>query len=497
VTPVLLADLLDRQADRAPASPALTRAERTWSYGELRARSLACAEWLRRHAVGRGDRVLVLAGNAMESVAIVFAAARMGALYALVSDQVRPFHLEHILRDCEPSLVLAEGDAVPAASRLATAPVRSLEELPRAPSVSPPPQEPACLSIDPVSLIYTSGSTAMPKAVVSTHRQVLFATSAIQARLDYRPGDVVFCCLPLSFDYGLYQAFLACSAGSHLVLGGAADAGPALLDRLREHGVTILPCVPSLAAALARLVERSGAAPERLRMVTNTGAALSRPTADRLRAAIPGLAVVPMFGLTECKRVSVMEPNGDLVRPGSVGRPLPDTEAYVVDRAGRRLPAGEAGELVVRGPHVMAGYWRAPELTASRFRRDEFGQPLLFSGDRCRTDADGYLYFLGRQDDLYKQNGFRVSAVEVEAAAGDIPAVHLAAVLPPSDGRGASLVVSGDVTPAEVLRQLAGRLEEHKLPARCLVVDDLPLGPNGKVDRRALAGLVEEAGDAI
>src|SRR5262249_26583146 len=150
----------------------------------------------------------------------------------------------------------------------------------------------------------------------------------------------------------------------------AADAGPALAGRLCEHAVTVLPCVPSLAATLVRLIERSGAAPGRLRLVTNTGAALPRACADRLRAAIPGLEVVPMFGLTECKRVSVMEPNGDLLRPGSVGRPLPDTEAYVVDDAGHRLPAGEAGELVVRGPHVMAGYWRAPELTAARFRRD-------------------------------------------------------------------------------------------------------------------------------
>src|SRR5439155_10777265 len=218
----------------------------------------------------------------------------------------------------------------------------------------------------------------------------------------------VWCCMPLSFDYGLYQVFLACASGAHLVLGEAADAGPPLLRQLEEHGATVLPLVPSLAANLTRLIGRSARPPTRLRMVTNTGATLSPAASARLRELVPRLDVVPMFGLTECKRVSIAEPNADLTRPRSVGTPLPGTEAYVVDPEGRRLPPGETGELVVRGPHVMAGYWRARELTAARFRRDGSGSPLLYTGDHCRLDADGHLYFVGRTDDIYKQRGLRV-----------------------------------------------------------------------------------------
>jgi amino acid adenylation domain-containing protein len=483
----LLHDLLDRQAADAPRAPALTHGTRSLSYRELRDRSLAYAAWLTRQGLGRGDRVLVLAPHAAEVAALTFAASRLGAIFAVISDQIRAYMLEHVLRDSEPRLVVGTTEAAATAERLVDIPVHDLDDLPTASldGVPLPPSQPT----DPLAFIYTSGSTAKPKAVVSPHRQVLFATRAIQSRLRYRPDDTVWCCMPLSFDYGLYQIFLACLSGAHLVLGDKADAGPPLLRQLREHRATVLPLVPSLAASLTRLIARSGRPPERLRMVTNTGAALSPAASARLREVVPGLDVVHMFGLTECKRVSIAEANVDLDRPGSVGTPLPGTEAYVVDLEGNRLPPGETGELIVRGPHVMAGYWRAPELADARFRGT-----LLCTGDQCRIDADGHLYFVGRTDDIYKQHGFRVSAVEVEAAAMDIPEVELAAVLPPSGEEGARLLVTGAITTAQLARELATRLEEYTVPPNLSVVDTFPLSVNGKVDKRRLAEThVEEA----
>ncbi|WNV85129.1 class I adenylate-forming enzyme family protein [Umezawaea sp. Da 62-37] len=467
----LLHDLLDQRASLTPHAPAVRRGDRIWTYHDLLRKSLACAEWLRAKGVRRGDRVLVLAPHAPETAALVYACSRLGALHVVLSDRVRPYHLDHILADSEPAVVLTGDD---------------LGELPDEPAGAPPSGAP-CLPVDPVALIYTSGSTAMPKAVVSTHAQVRFAVAAIQERLRYRADDVVFCCLPLSFDYGQYQMYLSCQAGSCLVIADDADAGPALLTRLIEHRVSVFPLVPSLAATLGRLVHRAGHSPGRLRLVTNTGAALPATASARLRDAIPGLDVVAMFGLTECKRVSIAEPNSDLTRPGSAGTPLPGTEAYAVDGDGNRLPAGEIGELVVRGQHVMAGYWRAPELTAKRFRRDEFGQPVLFTGDRCRFDADGHLHFIGRTDDIYKQRGFRVSSLEVEAAALDVPGVELAAVLPPGEQCPvARLAVTGDIPERDLVDELGARLEEHKLPGQYHVLADLPLSVNGKIDKKAL-----------
>lgn len=486
----LLHHILDRRARTSPEAKAVTCDDESWTYGELHAASLGYAGWLADLGVQRGDRVLVIAPHALQTVAVVFAASRLGALYVVVADELRPYVLGHILRDCEPRTVLVAGDATQTRSVAGSVPVHRLDELPLT-ERCPLPRE-IGISLDPVGLTYTSGSTAMPKAVVSTHLQVLFAANAIAQQLDYRDDDVVFCCLPLSFDYGLYQIFLSCLRCAELVLGRQADAGPALLGALREHGATVLPAVPSLATILAALVARSGRPPTALRLLTNTGAALSDGLIDELATRIPGLEVAPMFGLTECKRVSIMAPSERARRPGSVGRPLPDTEVFVVDDDGRRLGPGCVGELVVRGPNVMAGYWRAPELTAARFRRDKHGAALLFTGDQCRLDADGYLYFVSRRDELFKQGGVRMSALEVEAAAMDIAGVQLAALLLPTAERGALLAVSGNVTREEVLDGLALRLEEVRLPRACHVLENLPLQPSGKVDKRALADVLAQ-----
>jgi acyl-CoA synthetase (AMP-forming)/AMP-acid ligase II len=481
----LLHDLLDRSAEQTPDAYALTSGDRSWSFAELRDRTIAVAGWLQHHGVGRQDRVLILDHNNPETVMIAFAASRLGAAFAVISDQIRPYHLGHVLADCAPRIVVATAGAAAGAQQLTEAPVVQMADAPLTSSETDMPRMP-CLPTDLVSLIYTSGSTALPKAVVSTHQQVLFAAAAIGSRLEYQADDVVFCCLPLSFDYGLYQVFLSCAAGARLVLDDESGAGPALLRRLIEAQATVLPLVPHLGGMLGRLIRRADQRPSLLRMVTNTGAALPGAVASDLRALMPGLSVVAMFGLTECKRVSIAEPDLDLTRPGSVGRPLPGTEVLVVDAEENPRPPGEIGELIVRGPHVMAGYWNSPELTAARFRRDYLGRTSLHTGDYCWLDKDGYLYFAGRGDDIYKQNGFRVSATEVEAAAADIPGVELAAVLTPDGQRGAVLVVTGLVTEDCLAAELRARLEERKLPASYRVTDTMPLNVNGKIDKRAL-----------
>jgi acyl-CoA synthetase (AMP-forming)/AMP-acid ligase II len=160
----------------------------------------------------------------------------------------------------------------------------------------------------------------------------------------------------------------------------------------------------------------------------------------------------------------------------------------VVDDDGRPVPPGTLGELVVRGPHVMAGYWRRPELTAQRFRLAEGLFPELHTGDYGWLDEDGYLYFSGRRDDIYKSRGFRVSATEVEAAALRVAGVRAAAVLPPGGDRpDAVLYVVTDLDRDEVLGRLREQIEPYKVPARCILVETMPLNANGKTDKVALA----------
>ena len=487
--PGLLHALLDEAAARDPEGMAVRDSGGAWTYSRLVEEGHRAATWLLRRGVGRGDRVLVRLPGSRELAALLYGASRIGAAFSPVSPKLRPFQLRGVLREADPALVLAADQDAAAVRGLTDRPVvaagTAWDELRDAPATSPAarPDE-----ADMALLLFTSGSTSTPKGVVCPHAAVVFAARAVAARLRYRPDDVVLSWLPVAFDYGLYQFLLAAVGGAELVLAGETP-GAGMLAELRTTGATVVPVLPPLATMLLALAARDpGSVPETVRLFTNTGAALAPSAIEALRRRFPGAQVTLMFGLTECKRVSIMEPDGDLERPGSVGRALDGTEVQILDEHGRRLPPGEVGEIVVSGPHVMAGYWRAPELTARRFRRSPgTGRVLLRTGDYGHLDQSGYLYFQGRRDDLYKSRGVRTSAVEVEAAAVDVTGVRQASVLPPRDGRGAVLFVVGDRTAGEVLRELALRLETAKVPSACQVVESLPLTPNGKPDRARLA----------
>ncbi|WP_217246039.1 class I adenylate-forming enzyme family protein [Streptomyces sp. AC602_WCS936] len=497
-TAQLLHELLDQAAERSPQSVALSTQGGSLTYGELAEASVRMAGRLHTEGVGRGDRMVVTASDGLGITLLVYAASRLGLVFSILHEQVRGAPLEHVVKDCEPELLVSDDPEVARTAARHDVAFLRMEELvrpaldPRT-AAAPLPEDPGTLTVDPVSLIYTSGTTALPKAVVSTHQQVLFSATAIQACLNYRADDVVYCPLPLSFDYGLYQVYLSALSGARLHLGTVAEAGPPLLRSLEAAGATVLPGVPSVADRLAWLLRRSTGKLGRLRLLTNTGAALSDSTMSALRGALPQLRIQVMYGLTECKRTAIMPPDGDLTHPGSCGTPLPGTEVFVIGDDGERLPAGEIGQFVVRGPNVMAGYWRRPELTAERFPRTEGLFPELRTGDYGWRDKEGYLYFSGRRDDLYKERGFRLSATEVEAAATRVDGVTSAAVLPPEGKRTAVLAVVADITADEVREGMRDHIEPFKIPRRCVRLDALPTNGNGKVDRKKLAALIERA----
>ncbi|MHC3470954.1 class I adenylate-forming enzyme family protein [Streptomyces sp. 7R007] len=492
MAPHLLHDLLDDRI-RRPTAPAVTRGDRTLRYGELRDASLRLAGVLHSCGLRRGDRLFVTDCAHPYLPALLFAASRLGAVFTVVHEEVTGPVLRHILADCAPRLVVTGIEETGRAARDARIRHLTLDELYDLPAGPVPTTSQLPLSVDPVCLVYTSGTTALPKAVVCTHAQVVFAATAIGRRLRYTADDVVHCFLPLSFDYGLYQVFLCAAAGAHLHLGTRAEAGPGLLGALVRTGTTVLPAVPPVAAALLTLLRRRPGPRPPLRLLTNTGAAMPDATLAGLRAELPDVRVQLMYGLTECKRVSIMEPDEDLSRPGTVGRPLDGTEVFTVDADGNRQPPGAVGEITVRGPHVMAGYWRRPELTSERFVRREGLFPELRTGDYGSVDEDGYLRFAGRRDDIYKQDGFRVSAIEVEAAARRVPGVTAAAVLvPDADHPQAVLVVSGDAAPDTVLPQLRQWIENYKVPPRCVSVARLPASANGKTDKKTLTRWITE-----
>lgn len=481
--------LLDVAADQVPKHIALLTDQQKVTYQELQKQTRSLASYLHDLGVRRGDRVAILLPNSVPVVAAIMAASRLGALYMVLNWSTKAYQLEHILADATPRVLLTARTRLDEIQEI-TSHICLLtveDDWDRAIQASPYCETPVHITQDLASLIYTSGSTGKPKAVMSTHRNIRFAASAIQHCLKMERSDIIGLFLPLSFDYGLYQIFLAFQVGATLALGTESDAGPRLLQRLNEWQVTSFPLVSSLAEPLLRLCYRPRARLPELRSITNTGMHLPLPYIQELQKLWPQVRIYVMFGQTECKRISILDPKDFVRKPHSVGRPLPDTECLIVDSEGQTLPSGSIGELVVRGPHVMAGYWNAAEITEKRYRRLEPSHQIaLFTGDFCSLDEDGFLYFHGRQDDIYKQKGYRVSALEVEASALNVKGVEQAALIPYVDDKGAVLFIQGTITQDELLHQLHLRLESSKVPDRIVSSERLPLTMNGKIDKNHL-----------
>ncbi|MFJ2867677.1 class I adenylate-forming enzyme family protein [Kitasatospora sp. NPDC087314] len=473
--------LLDRAAGRFGDRRAVTDHAGSWTWHELDRASRRVAGALLALGVAPGDRVLAVLPPGREFVAVLFGALRAGAAVVPANGSASPFELDWVLTDAEPSVLVSDRAELTApaervGARIVT-PAALLDW--RAAGSSAVSAESTAL------LLYTSGSTGRPKGIVCPHRAVAFAAGAISRRLAYRSDDVVWTRLPFSFDYGLYQIFLCALAGAELVLPQGTASSRELVA-LRAARATVVPVVPTFAAMLARLAARDPR-PLSVRLFTNTGAALVGQDVGRLRGAFPDAAVVCMYGMSECKRITVADPDEDLAHPATVGRALPGTRLWVVDPHGTPVPPGETGEIVAAGPHVMAGYWRAGDQTARRFRPAPDGDgPAVFTGDHGCLDADGRLYFAGRADDLFKRRGWRMGTQELELAMLDIPGVRAAAAVPPAPDGTLTVWAVTDLPPERVLRGLTERLGAARTPDRCVVVADLPRTAHGKIDRAAL-----------
>jgi amino acid adenylation domain-containing protein len=494
-------DLLDVAAANSPEGVFL-RGACPMGFGELGAASHAIAAWLRSRGLVPGDRVLIAAANHAEAIAAAFGAARCGVTFAFLHHTIPPVGFRRIVEQVEPSCVVLDSKTAHLQTVVADLPLLTtgasvIDGATPLADVIASNRAARVESVrrDPLCLIYTSGSSGEPRGVMVSHDNVAFTASAIQQRLRYRADDRIGLYLPLSFDYGLYQLFLALAARASIFVGEPDLVPLRLCNDLADECITVVPGVPSLFSALVRMLARMPRALPRLRAVTNTGERLPPATIERLRALLPRLEVFLMYGLTECKRVSILLPEEMEAHPGSVGRPLDGTTAEVVLPDGSVAPDGVPGELVVSGPHLTMGYWRAPDETARRFRAAGDGTRLLFTGDTCRRSADGHLYFEGRGDAQRKRRGFRISLLEIESAALSIKGAVSAAAVAPPDSDELHLFLTGDgraISADAVIHELRERLEPHKMPDRIHVVAALPTTSHGKVDQQRLCALAAE-----
>jgi len=526
---MLLENFLERSARRYADKPAVVCGDETIAYGELERRANRLAHALRALGVERGDRVAIHLDNSIEAVTAIFAALKAGAVFLMVNPTTKPDKLRFVLEDCRARALIARRRRLLATEHLATMiamdPPARADKRPVAPDTergareacdngakpaaptladwhdlladdayptSPPPK--AHIDIDLAALVYTSGSTGRPKGVMLTHRNMVAAATSITTYLENVPEDVILSVLPLSFDYGLYQALMSVKIGGTLLLERSFAYPHAVMLDAEAQRATGLPLVPTMLAMLLQMdLERYDLS--RLRYVTNTGAALPVEHIRQLRRRLPHVDIYSMYGLTECKRVAYLPPEEVDTRPNSVGKAMPNCEAYLIDDEGRRLPLGSTGELVVRGGNVMPGYWERPEETAAALRDGPLpGERILATGDVFRTDSEGYLYFVGRKDDIIKSRGEKVSPREVEDVLTAHPAVAEAAVIGVANallGQAVHAFVAPreghEPSERELLRHCAGQLEDFMVPRHVAICDHLPRTANGKIDKKALA----------
>jgi len=479
---------------RFPGKTALVAGPERLTYAELARRAGSLAAELRRLGITRGERVVIFLHNSPDAVVSVFATLLAGGVFSVVNPGTKADKLAYILNHCtaralitEPRLAevaQAARDRAPAVQAMLVTPLTL-------PEASAPAD--AGIDLDLAMIIYTSGSTGFPKGVMMTHANIVAAATSITTYLESRADDVVLSVLPLAFDYGLYQALMCAKVGATLVLEKSFTYPAVVLEKLRAERVTGFPLVPTLAAMLLQMKHlRPDMFPD-LRYITNTAAALPRAHIERLRELFPSARLYSMYGLTECKRCTYLPPEELERRPESVGIAIPGTEAYVVNELDERCAPGEVGELVIRGAHVMKGYWADEEASARALKPGPYPwEKVLYTGDLFRTDDEGFLYFVSRKDDIIKTRGEKVSPKEVENVIYELAGVREVAVIGVPDailGQAIKAIVAADegLTERDIIRHCAARLEEFMVPSEVEFRGELPKSENGKIARKELA----------
>ena len=529
--PCLLAELIQFNAQRLPDNIALVDAEGELSYAQLGQQVRSAAQAFMACGLARGARVAIWLEKRREMVIACFAAAHAGLVFVPINPTLKSAQVRHILNDSGAELLLAsqprwqllaaDGTPPPALLRHAwllgeagdLGSCRDLQ-LQRWDDVLHPPSgvdhAHRVIDTDVAALLYTSGSTGKPKGVVLSHRNMVTGAKSVAQYLHNVQADVLLAALPLSFDAGFSQLTTAFLVGARVVLINPLVPRD-VLNAVVRYRVTGLTAVPPLFMQMTALPWPSEIS-QTLRYLANTGGHMPRTTLDVLRERLPRSEIFLMYGLTEAFRSTYLDPSELDRRPDSIGKAIPNAEILVLREDGTPCEIDEPGELVHRGALVSLGYWNDADKTAERFRplprasgvlpeALQLSDVVVFSGDTVRKDADGFLYFIGRRDDMIKTSGYRVSPTEIEEVAyatGLISECAAFGIAHDTLGQVVCLVVcpaqgKTDLNPNMLSHACRNMLPPYMCPSSITVMNaPLPRNPNGKIDRRLLSELLNE-----
>ncbi|MCI0505902.1 MAG: AMP-binding protein [Gammaproteobacteria bacterium] len=509
----LLRDGLLASAQRYPHKEALVVEGKGFTYMQVVESSLSLAAALKDRGLQRGDRVVIFIDNSWPCIISIYGTLLAGGVFVVVNPQTKSDKLSFILNDCEARFLISncylENIYSPALEnvmsviavitsgtrsnkQIKVTPVESFENLVEHTKPLPAPVD--VIPNDLAALIYTSGSTGTPKGVMQTHQAMVFAAWSLIEYQRLTDKDRIMLVLPIAFDYGLYQLLMAMKLGATLIVEKSFAFPADIYTRIKEQQATVLPAVPTIFATMISSYKKKEIQFPGIKRITNTAASLSKEFIPYLHQIFPNALIYSMYGLTECKRVSYLEPELIDVKPESVGKAIPGTEVYLLTPEGNPVAPGEKGILYVRGPHIMAGYWKQPQLTDEMLKPGKLpGERVLCTHDWFKMDDEGFLYFAGRTDDIIKTRGEKVSPLEVEKTLVQIEGIEEAAVIGVDDeilGQAIRAFVVADSASkldGKKIKQLClAKLENYMAPRDVIFLDKLPKNSNGKIDKQSL-----------
>ncbi|MDF1643106.1 MAG: acyl-CoA ligase (AMP-forming), exosortase A system-associated [Pseudomonadales bacterium] len=517
--PTLLHNLLTNSTNQRPDATALVHKKQSWSYQELTRLTSDQAHALVAAGLTKQHRVAIYLPKQLETVSSMLATSMAGGVFVPINPVLKASQTGHILNDCNVQILVTSKNRLNMLAEvlgqcpdlktviLVDSENTQVETLKRIEILSwslflqgghSETTLPSVIDTDIAAILYTSGSTGKPKGVVLSHLNMVAGAHSVAEYLGITNTDRLLAVLPFSFDYGLNQLT------SSLLQGGCCVIMDYLLPRdvikaVQKHQITGLAAVPPLWLQLAGLEWPEGIS-QHLRYMTNSGGKMPTPALNSLRESVPGCQFFLMYGLTEAFRSTYLPPNQIDRRPDSIGKAIPNAEINVVRPDGSLCNPGETGELVHRGSLVAMGYWNDPEKTAERFKpcpSPVAGLPLtemaVWSGDSVTIDEEGYLYFVGREDEMIKTSGYRVSPSEVEEviyASKLVPEVAVLGVPHPTLGQAIIAVIdageASNFNPDEITNFCKRELPNFMVPSEIKVIGPLPKNPNGKIDRSLL-----------
>jgi amino acid adenylation domain-containing protein len=509
---MLVHHLLSRCAETSPQSTAVIDQTSTITYEALDNRANRIARALMQRGVRQGDRVVLAMENSIDWIACYFGILKAGGVAVPIAAGAKSDRLPHVIRDCSPSACMTDSHTVSAfAAQLGgmTTVVRHASDARgRYEGAGPiagldavlqvtPDSDPALAGSarDLAAIVYTSGSTGPPRGVMLSHANICSNTESIVEYLRMSSADRMMVVLPFHYVYGLSLLHTHVRVAGSLVVDNRFAFPNVVLQAMQTHQVTGFAGVPSTFAILLHRSAMARMTFPHLRYVTQAGGGLAQTLIREWQTAMPAVPLVVMYGATEASaRLTYLEPEELSRRPGSIGRAIPSVEVHVVREDGQLAQPGEVGELTARGPNIMAGYWGRPDESRAAF------SPWGYrTGDLAIADEDGFLYLVGRKQDMLKVGAHRVGAAEIEEVLHEHDAVDQAAVVGAADELLGEVPVAFAtaretcaIEPEDLISFCRRRLPDYKVPTRVVLVDDLPRTETGKIDknalRRALAG---------